>query len=933
MSFSQHRRELHVHLANTTPAYPKPARIANVRPRLRPRRRGRSSSNIQERISRDQKIRTEYLTRFGRRGVQSAAVAARGAVRRESQPSVEFVTSPPRIRQGRPNQPFIVDDIYPSEELNKLDYLSRLELKEASGPYPNSHWRLKNRPHAILDDSQHNNELAIPHEPVRRKRRASSNELDLAAGTLHAIFSGSPLDINHQAARLEDDVPGLEDDVPDVDMHTEPTGLVQSVFSMFSSVAHALTGFGQTITRYISNPSQEVVETRQERPDGNVVNKRRKLNQPKEYEGEVQWASDEKLEGLEAYCTRLQSTLSYFSRMKIDSKPGLRSKVNDQLRPIGTLLAGSIGNPTPIMCGKTLPRSHCDLYTLFLDQLFELLPRVYDWRKISELKAFHGPTLHPRLDLGFSPLDLDALFHIKSVFSFQSIFYILADLTTNYEYLPRTTVDKTTMRFIDRLLLDIDAIFEGLIPPSYLDSPDYLKEMMTRFPAPVRGPLVQEMPGTFPNELPRSTPRPTSAPSEVPHSPEPVQEPPPKPIADNAGAPTQVAISRATDTSKGEPGRTLRISKKGLRFPDVRPASSILRDSPSPPSSPIFWRSYYQPLPVSPHPAASKKEPFAGIEQKTFRNLDALFSDSGPISLQLSDLASSALAQKREEEARIAAEAAEAAERAAAEKARIELEARLALTGGLRVPRQKFVPSLSGVWNRKVRETLTSAPTTSLTTTVEGIDLRRHDFAKVVPETEWLNDEIVNGSLMWLDQAINSAAGIKDVKKQTRKCLTMSSFFFKQLREKGIGRTQRTLRRYGVEKRNFLDIDTILMPICERSHWTLLVVRPSRRTVSHMDSMRPVGSPLNTNLALAWIKNVLEDAFVAEEWTVVKHEAPRQTNGWDCGVHTITNAMCVALGLNPIDSYSTEDMPLQRLRIASVLLNRGFSGDFDLGVF
>ncbi|KAK7227080.1 hypothetical protein V2G26_015083 [Clonostachys chloroleuca] len=100
-----------------------------------------------------------------------------------------------------------------------------------------------------------------------------------------------------------------------------------------------------------------------------------------------------------------------------------------------------------------------------------------------------------------------------------------------------------------------------------------------------------------------------------------------------------------------------------------------------------------------------------------------------------------------------------------------------------------------------------------------------------------------------------------------------------------------------------------------------------------MDSMKPVGSPLNTNLALAWVKDVLEDAFVAEEWTVVKHEAPRQTNGWDCGVHTITNAMCVALGLNPIDSYSTEDMPLQRLRIASVLLNRGFSGDFDLGVF
>uniref|UniRef100_A0A8H7N1M8 Uncharacterized protein n=1 Tax=Bionectria ochroleuca TaxID=29856 RepID=A0A8H7N1M8_BIOOC len=488
MSFSQKRRELHVHLANTTSAYPKPARIANVQARLTPRRQRRFSINIQERISRDQKTRTEYLTRFGRLGVQSAAVAARGAVRRESQPSVEFVTSPPRIRQGRPNQPFLVDDIYPSEELEKLSRPSRLELKQASGPYPNRHWRLKNRPHTILDHTPHNNELAIPHvpEPIRRKRRASTNEVDLAAGTLHAIFSGKPVDL--YPARFEDPVPSPEDDVPEIAMHAEPTGLVQSVFNMFSSVAHAFTGFRQTVTRYISNPAQEVVETRQERPDGNVVNKRRKLDQPKEYEGEVQWASDKQLESLEGACDRFHRVVSHFFRMDLDPKPGVRNYFNDKLRPIGTLLAGSISNPTPIMCGKILPRSHSVLYTLFLEQLFEILPRVYDKRKISELKASHGPTLHPRLDLGFSSLDLDILSHIKSVFSFQSISYVLAGLTHNYEDSNPTTLDNLTMFFIDRLLLDINAIFEGLIPPSYLDSPDYLKEMITRFPTPARAP-------------------------------------------------------------------------------------------------------------------------------------------------------------------------------------------------------------------------------------------------------------------------------------------------------------------------------------------------------------------------------------------------------------------------------------------------------------
>ena len=211
--------------------------------------------------------------------------------------------------------------------------------------------------------------------------------------------------------------------------------------------------------------------------------------------------------------------------------------------------------------------------------------------------------------------------------------------------------------------------------------------------------------------------------------------------------------------------------------------------------------------------------------------------------------------------------------------------------------------------------------------------MRRHDFAKVVSSTEWLNDEIVNGSLMWLDQAINSAAGIKDVKRATRKCLTMSSFFFKRLQDQGVARTQRTLRRYGVEKRNFLDVDTILLPICERAHWTLLVVRPSKRTVAHMDSLNSRGNPAYTNLAVSWLKDVLEEKFIKDEWKVIFHEAPLQNNGHDCGVHTITNAMCVALGLSPVDSYTASDMPAQRIRIACMLLNGGFKGEFDLRVY
>lgn len=328
-------------------------------------------------------------------------------------------------------------------------------------------------------------------------------------------------------------------------------------------------------------------------------------------------------------------------------------------------------------------------------------------------------------------------------------------------------------------------------------------------------------------------------------------------------------------------------------------------------------------------------EPRTESEKK--KGLMELFSEPSPEGLKQSDESRLAIEQKKQREAtRVAEEkrlAAERAKKAAEERAHKELQERLAKSGGLRLPKKQLIGPISADWTQRALNTLRASAAASLATTGEGVDLRQHDFGKVVPETEWLNDEIVNGSLNWLDQAINSAAGIKNVKTQTRKCLAMSSFFFRRIKEKGVAGTARTLSRMGVKKDNLLSVDTILVPICESMHWTLLVIRPSRKTVAHMDSLNPRGSTANTSLGLAWMKEVLGEKFVPDEWTVVRHDAPRQTNGWDCGVHTITNAMCVGLGLSPIDSYSASDMPRQRLRIACILLNGGFKGDFDLQVY
>ena len=248
--------------------------------------------------------------------------------------------------------------------------------------------------------------------------------------------------------------------------------------------------------------------------------------------------------------------------------------------------------------------------------------------------------------------------------------------------------------------------------------------------------------------------------------------------------------------------------------------------------------------------------------------------------------------------------------------------------GGLRQPNKELFPGLSAEWTARVQRSLQPGDK-DLAETPET-KLKSHDFERLVPSTVWLNDNIVNGTLLWLDRYVNEAAGITDVKAQTRKCLMPGSFFFTRLLDHGVRGTERTLRRLGVNKDNILDIETILMPICQVNHWTLVVVEPRKRKISHFDSLNPAGSEGKKALAKDWMKTILEDSFVDEEWSFANYKAPRQTNGWDCGVHTVLNGVCLGLGIEPSSAYSSDQLPDLRKRIAAILLNQGFKGEFSL---
>jgi hypothetical protein len=260
-----------------------------------------------------------------------------------------------------------------------------------------------------------------------------------------------------------------------------------------------------------------------------------------------------------------------------------------------------------------------------------------------------------------------------------------------------------------------------------------------------------------------------------------------------------------------------------------------------------------------------------------------------------------------------------------------EAEEFAALTG-LRQPARPLITDLSGDWDTKVDDAARANPAVELVKTLEGQPLTRRDFGeKLLPHSAWLNDNVIIGSILYIADYINKAKGTTD---QEPKCAAFTSYFWPRLLSHGPSGCGRLLRRAGVRKANILNIDTILIPICAQSHWTLAVIRPRKRTVAHIDSMRGGGGDGKVKeKLLELVRFILEDQFVQADWRAIDYEAPRQTNGWDCGVFTITNAMCMALGLNPKTSYTEDELTLQRRRLAAMLLNEGFKGDFSLDGF
>ncbi|ENH74178.1 Ubiquitin-like-specific protease 1 [Fusarium oxysporum f. sp. cubense race 1] len=893
-------------------------------------------------------------------------------------PKVEFVTPPRQIR--RPTARLLIDSPLPRREIFQDPVLHKRFIATESPPNLNLYSNRKPLHKPEAETVNTNDEVPSTPTPKTtttsitdpnlvvvdgiqtRKRRAEDTEIDLVAAQIGVTDTSTPIVTLRQGETVPSEESGQQAHTSNRMLGITPGA--RSITRMISSLYSAFTGIGETITRILRPQSYQIAECRSYLSENQVSNKRVKISTSRDDNAASNTCAPGQSAGLrwidQDGLTTLVADYKYFAKSFMTVWECLeqkaRQEANKDLAPLSTDIVDANNRY------EAHDHDFYDIFTLQLQRIYDYLNRIYEIGVIVKIRN-SNEFVPPVLDYGLSAEFAAHLESIKHFLSGPALPVVCNNILKNY-------VDSEEYRgklqdmFPTPPRTDLEARF--LLPGSFPEF-DELKERIDK--------NLDEQTASFTEAAATKPAVQAALPEPVPSSPRPDVTRPHYYKTDFllAGF-AHEKIKRITpadyrqtfyeESNEHQALKTQYITDFAPKVPltsnETGTLRSILRNRRKHPSKvtpkrlreqrPRWTRGWLNipPVPAEEPPKNTTFNPFSvaeclrrrRLEEHDGRDFDTRIREIfelPSLDLQISDDSKAGIDHEVEEATQKAAEearlAAEAAQREAEERARKEREERLARSGGLREPNQTFVAPVSPEWHTRAMNTLNAASSTSLAKSAEGVDLRKHDFAKIVSSTEWLNDEIVNASLVWLDRAINSAAGIKDVKRNTRKIWTPGSFFFKRLQDQGTGNTQRTLRRYGIEKRNFLDIDTILLPICEHSHWTLLVIRPSKRTVAHMDSINAGGNRSYTARAMAWIRDILEERFIEDEWKIILHEAPLQNNGHDCGVHTITNAMCLSLGISPIEAYTADDMPTQRIRIACMLLNGGFTNDFDLRVY
>ncbi|KAL2813903.1 hypothetical protein BJX63DRAFT_393550 [Aspergillus granulosus] len=229
-------------------------------------------------------------------------------------------------------------------------------------------------------------------------------------------------------------------------------------------------------------------------------------------------------------------------------------------------------------------------------------------------------------------------------------------------------------------------------------------------------------------------------------------------------------------------------------------------------------------------------------------------------------------------------------------------------------------------WQTRLEEAMRYPPNRKIVNTLSGDPLTKKDLETCFTPMRWLNDEVINSYLALIIDYLRRTHGNAGRHDKPR-FHAFNSFFFSNLRDKGYDSVRRWATRAKIGGKDLLNVDTVFVPVHNSHHWTLIVVKPSDRTIENFDSLGSL-SPRHVAIIKTWLRGELGEKYIDEDWTVLPSVSPQQDNGSDCGVFLLSTAKAVAFHIEPM-SYGANDTTLLRKKIVAELMNGGFEGDFD----
>ncbi|KAK3721111.1 hypothetical protein LTR37_003401 [Vermiconidia calcicola] len=245
--------------------------------------------------------------------------------------------------------------------------------------------------------------------------------------------------------------------------------------------------------------------------------------------------------------------------------------------------------------------------------------------------------------------------------------------------------------------------------------------------------------------------------------------------------------------------------------------------------------------------------------------------------------------------------------------------------------KQSIIRPLPADWDEKINEAMASKNKDhTICKTVEGTELRKHDFNTLIPTRAWLNDEIVNAWMATIVQSKLEKTGYKRGNGRVPAFAAYTSMWHSNVKAKGVKSIETWSRRKQIKGEALLKCEKIFFPINTGNHWMLLIISPQAREIEVLDSLNQGGVRQHYgDVAKAWLQMELGDKFVEAEWTLLESKSAWQQNTDDCGAFVCFNALAAAKGV-AFAEVGKGKMADGRRIMGAVLINGGFHGDWKL---